>query len=147
MEERRKEQGHSHSTLEIEDYDSMQLLLHITNEIAATNYSKLIVPVAITQPANDCTEILNVQSDRHQNSSGAPVDHKRLLKYLEAGAVDVLNSPLTKDGVYGLVVHVYRAHKESVKDRAAFLATMRLRKQSWVGIDKEVPYAYLREAM
>ena len=70
-----------------------------------------------------------------------------MLKYLEAGAVDVLNSPLMKDGVYGLVVHVHRAHKESVKDQAAFLATMRLRKRSWVGIDKEVPYTYLREAM
>lgn len=154
-----------------EDFYSIQLLQHIADEISYTNYSKLIIPVAMTHnlegyiAATDTrrsgrpnhhtpnsyrsldAERPKLDFDPSIHGPEAPVDPKRMLKCLEAGAVDVITSPLDKARAYGLVVHVHRAHKESVKDQAAFLATMRLRKRSWVGMDKEVPYAYLRESM
>jgi 3',5'-cyclic-nucleotide phosphodiesterase len=54
----------------------------------------------------------------------------------------------------GLTVHAYRIYKTAKKEQSAFLASAskfiaaaRRRKQSWVGIEDEKPYAYLREAM
>lgn len=154
-----------------EDLYSIQLLQHISNEIAYANYSKLIIPIAMTHnlegyiAATDPrrsgrpnhhtpssfsrldTEMPKPEFDPNIHGPNAPVDPKRMMKCLEAGAVDVVSSPLDEVRAYGLVVHVHRAHKESVKDQAVFLATMRLRKRSWVGMDNEVPYAYLRESM
>lgn len=70
-----------------------------------------------------------------------------MIRYLDAGAVDVVTSPITNDRLQGLAVHAYRVYKEVVKEKGNFLATKRSRKLSWVGVDQERPYAYLREAM
>jgi 3',5'-cyclic-nucleotide phosphodiesterase len=72
-----------------------------------------------------------------------------MLNCLEAGALDVVQSPLDKAGILGLTVHAYRIYKTAKKEQAGFLAQARgRRKQSWVGVeDEEKPYAYMREAM
>jgi 3',5'-cyclic-nucleotide phosphodiesterase len=69
------------------------------------------------------------------------------MKYLDVGAVDVLTSPLLEERLPSIAIHAYRAHKESLKDQNAFLEVKRGRKRSWVGLDDQKPYAYLREAM
>ena len=46
-----------------------------------------------------------------------------------------------------MAVHAYRRYKEVSKDDFGFALTKRNRKLSWVGIDEERPYAYLREVM
>jgi 3',5'-cyclic-nucleotide phosphodiesterase len=156
---------------DLEDLYSIQLLQHISNEIAYSNYSKLILPVAMasnlegilasdrptpggrpTRPASNSFNPLgpdstNAALDSEVYTRSAPVAPKRMMKCLNAGAVDVITSPLDKARISGLIAHVYRAHKESLKDQAAFLATMRQRKRSWVGMENDVPYAYLRESM
>ena len=72
-----------------------------------------------------------------------------MLQCLDAGALDVVQSPLDKAGIMGLTVHAYRIYKTAKKEQAGFLAqARRRRKQSWVGVEEEEkPYAYLREAM
>ena len=154
---------------EPEDLYSFALLQHISNEISYANLSKLIVPVAMAnnwdnristssashetlRPPSTSNVATHVEEDLqsthgNQTQSGAPISRKRMMKCLEAGAVDVLPSPLQKDRVDNLVVHAYRAHREAAKEQKAFLATKRLRKRSWVGVDEEQPYAYLRESM
>ncbi|KAJ9643396.1 3',5'-cyclic-nucleotide phosphodiesterase [Coniosporium tulheliwenetii] len=74
-------------------------------------------------------------------------DTVRLIRYLDAGAVDVYSSPLHKDHVHSLAVHAYRVHKEVAKEEPQFLVNRRSRKMSWVGVNEQKPYAYLREAM
>jgi hypothetical protein len=74
-------------------------------------------------------------------------DTLRLTRYLDAGAFDVLPSPLSKDRMHGLVVHAYRLQKEHTREEISFLTSKRNRKLSWVGVDDGKPYAYLREAM
>jgi hypothetical protein len=74
-------------------------------------------------------------------------DTVRLSRYLNAGAVDVLSSPLSKDRMHGLAIHAYRLQKEAAREEASFLTNKRNRKLSWVGVDDGKPYAYLREAM
>ena len=68
-------------------------------------------------------------------------------RFLDAGAIDVLPSPLGVDRVQGLAVHAYRTYKEVSREAASFVLQKRNRKLSWVGIDEERPYAYLREVM
>ena len=154
---------------EPEDIYSFSLLQHIATEISDSTLSRLIIPIAMThnweiahavshptsggRPSRPSSHSFNRLSepprsiDRDPIGLSAPVDPRRMMKCLEAGAVDVLTSPLQKDRVYGLTAHAYRAHKEAAKDQTAFLATKRLRKRSWVGVDEQRPYSYLRESM
>lgn len=46
-----------------------------------------------------------------------------------------------------MAVHAYRTYKEVSREAASFVLQKRNRKLSWVGIDEERPYAYLREVM
>jgi 3',5'-cyclic-nucleotide phosphodiesterase len=134
-------------------------------DIQQHNLSKLVVPVAvvaipdqvqkdifssedtlIAQPAP-----LKAHSTKSTLQRGAtiniPLDQERTMKYLDIGAADVLTSPLLKDRLPSLAVHAYHAHKEALKDQRALLDMKRGRKRSWVGLDDQKPYAYLREAM
>lgn len=74
-------------------------------------------------------------------------DTVRLTRYVDAGAVDVLTSPMSKTQIQGLAVHAYRVYREVIREDTAFMAHKQNRKLSWVGVDETRPYAYLREAM
>jgi hypothetical protein len=135
-------------TSEPDDIYAMHLLTHISSEISSRNFSKLVVPVVMLTGLNH----EEVTSTGPPPSPGLHASHPltdtvRLTRYLDAGAVDVLSSPLSKDRIHGLVVHAYRLQKEFTREEASFLTTKRNRKLSWVGVDDTKPYAYLREAM
>ena len=70
-----------------------------------------------------------------------------MVRYLDAGAADVLTSPLLPERVQGLPVHAYRVFREVTREDAGSVLTKRNRKLSWIGIEEERPFAYLREAM
>lgn len=148
---------------------SFTLLQHISAEISFKNLSKLVVPIAMIQyresgvamrhattggarhrPLSSSFGRLSgspMSTSRETTEAHAPVESSRMLKCLDAGAIDVLTSPLQADRVYGLAAHAYRAHIEATRDQTAFLPTKRLRKRSWVGVDDGKPYAYLRQSM
>lgn len=108
--------------------------------------SKLVVPVVMLSGF-----------EREWASSALPspsvhgsqvlTDTVRLTRYVDAGAVDVLTSPMSKTQIQGLAVHAYRVFREVSREDAAFMAQKQNRKLSWVGVDETKPYAYLREAM
>ncbi|KAF2867266.1 hypothetical protein BDV95DRAFT_503420 [Massariosphaeria phaeospora] len=133
-------------TSEPDDIYGMHLLTHVSSEISSRNFSKLVVPVVILSGL-----------DREWASSTLPspgvhrsqvlTDTVRLVRYLDAGAVDVLSSPLSKDGVHSLAIHAYHVHKEVSREESGFLTAKKNRKLSWVGVSDAKPYAYLREAM
>lgn len=133
-------------TGEPDDIYGMHLLTHISSEIASKNYSKLVIPVVILSGL-DREWASNSLPSPSIHGSQVLTDTVRLVRYLDAGAVDVLSSPLSKDSVHGLVIHAYRVHKEVSREEASFLAIKRNRKLSWVGVNDQKPYAYLREAM
>lgn len=147
-----------------EAFYGVSLLRCISLDIQQHNLSKLVVPVAVvTIPIQSHSEATasgqtHERAERNVLSSyptsriraGSvciPLDQKRTMKYLDMGAVDVLTSPLLKERLPSLAIHAYRAHKESLKDHNTFLEVRRGRKRSWVGLDDQKPYAYLREAM
>ncbi|KAF2270969.1 HD-domain/PDEase-like protein [Lojkania enalia] len=133
-------------TSELDDIYGMHLLTHVSSEIQSRNFSKLIVPVVVLSGL-DRDWASNTLPSPSVHGSQVLTDTVRLVRYLDAGAVDVLPSPLSKDSVNGLAVHAYRTHKEVSKEEAGFLTRKRNRKLSWVGVNDAKPYAYLREAM
>jgi 3',5'-cyclic-nucleotide phosphodiesterase len=139
----------------------LDLLRWIVLDIQQRNLSKLVVPVAVAAASMDqqtstdsgcesaTDETADCEGERRRTSDAAQIllEPRRTMKYIDLGAVDVLSSPIPEDRLPSLAIHAYRAHKESLKDRNAFLEVKRGRKRSWVGLDDEKPYAYLREAM
>ena len=147
--------------LEQEGY-GIQLLQWIASEIQYQSLSKLIVPVAVVSIPDGATATTsrrraNSKTDGTTFGAGistskrpglvVPLDQVRTMRYLDVGAVDVLTSPLLQERLPSLGIHAYRAHKDASKDQRALLEMKRGRKRSWVGVDDQKPYAYLREAM
>lgn len=147
----------------------LPLLTQISDAISQANLSKLIVPIAMlpTRGTGLPDAPGNAGSHPHQFSSegssrafanlgsnetvnqewNASVESRALLHCLDAGAVDVLTSPLQHSRVKGLPVLAYRAYRDTCQERTAFLANKSLRKRSWVGFEERKPFAYLREDM
>ncbi|ETI28528.1 hypothetical protein G647_00978 [Cladophialophora carrionii CBS 160.54] len=142
----------------------LQLLSRIASDLQVEEGVKLIIPVAIVQPKRNDSYDQALDTVRQPEVSRAPygpeaepvaiedssdvIDTQLMLQCLDAGALDVVKSPLDKAGIMGLTVHAYRIYKNAKKEQAGFMAMARRnRKQSWVGMEDEKPYAYLREAM
>ena len=148
----------------------MALLQQICAEISTSKLSKLVIPIVMiptlhsnihnangdrrsvsTRPYHMSSGGLNriptPSNHRETNTSSAMVTPQQVVYCMDAGALDVILSPLQPDRLDSLVTLGYRAHKEASRDRAALLATARLRKRSWVGFEDKRPYAYLREEM
>ncbi|KAF2275888.1 HD-domain/PDEase-like protein [Westerdykella ornata] len=134
-------------TAELEDLYGFHLLTHVSSEIQSQNFSRLVIPIAILSGFDRGSMTPTTFPASAQQTPQLLTDPLRLARYLDAGAVDVLSSPLSADNVQGLAVHAYRIHKEVSRAEAAFLTTKRKRKLSWVGVNDTKPYAYLREAM
>ncbi|KAI9876040.1 MAG: 3',5'-cyclic-nucleotide phosphodiesterase [Pleopsidium flavum] len=149
-----------------EDVYGMHLLRHIAMAIQNETSSKLIVPVAVINLPEGFKRISVtnlkgeptsggwfVSSDTATSSIREPsnahllsVEPSRMQRCLDAGAADVLSSPLQKERILGLTSHAYRARKEATKERSKLLTSRRMRKQSWVGYEGK-SYSYLLEAM
>lgn len=151
----------SQQTLDIEELYGLSLLEWIASEIQFQSLSKLILPVAIIggpeqnpidlaarQPPTSA--MINPDPFAKVKQPArflVPLDHDRTIRYMDAGAVDVLTSPLVPARLPSLAIHAYRAYKDATKDQRQLLEIKKRRKRSWVGVDEQQPYAYLREAM
>ncbi|KAF2225178.1 hypothetical protein BDZ85DRAFT_195148 [Elsinoe ampelina] len=128
------------------DLYGIHMLSHICSSIQQRSMSRLIIPVAVTVNAEAARAALEEEPSLWALSKCSP-DSVRGIKYLDIGATDVLTSPLSPDRVQGLTIHAYRVFKEYAKEDTSSILTKRNRKLSWIGIDEERPFAYLREAM
>ena len=154
----------------LNEHEGISLLRHISSEKTESKLSKVVVPVAMihhnkvststggrtpsgrpSRPYSGGLDKLSKSSYLGPKESGATssviVDPHKMFRCLEAGATDVLSSPLIEARVTSLPLHAYRAHKDASRERAALYASKRLRKRSWVGFDDKRPHAYLREQM
>lgn len=137
-----------------EELYGLSLLQKIITESHLRNISKLIVPV----PVIDYRPESSVSTTDHQMTDGATetlpnpettlAANRRLIRTcLDLGAVDVLISPLSSKCVTTLEICAYRAHRDAIRKQQALLEVTKGRKRSWVGINDQKPFAYLREAM
>ena len=130
---------------EPDDTYGTHLLTHVSSEISSRNFSKLVVPIVMLSGL--ITNTPSTPAPSSLDKSLVLTDTVRLSRYLNAGAFDVLPSPMSVDRVHSLAIHAYRLQTEAARDEASFLTAKRNRKLSWVGVDEGKPYAYLREAM
>lgn len=133
-----------------EELYGLRLLQRVATEVQLRKLSKLVVPIPLfsDQARNAPISDDVVGLDTPAFSTNGRAAHPRLLKKcLEFGASDVMASPLHLKNIASLEVHAYRAHKDAVKERQAMLEVRKGRKRSWVGVNGEKPFAYLREAM
>ncbi|QPH02037.1 hypothetical protein C2857_006242 [Epichloe festucae Fl1] len=137
-----------------EELYGLSLLQKIITEAHLRGLSKLVVPVPVishTEP--------NVSEAGRQMTDGALettpstpeallAASRRLIRTcLDIGAVDVRISPLSSNCVTTLEICAYKAHRDAIKEQQAMLEVTKGRKRSWVGINEQKPFAYLREAM
>ncbi|KAF4554241.1 3'5'-cyclic nucleotide phosphodiesterase-like protein [Elsinoe fawcettii] len=128
------------------DLYGIHMLSHICSSIQQRSMSRLIIPIAVTVNAEAARAALEEEPSLWALSKCSP-DSVRGIKYLDIGAADVLTSPISPDRVQGLTSHAYRIFKEYAKEDTSSILTKRNRKLSWIGLDEERPFAYLREAM
>ena len=162
--------GSNAEPLGLAELEGTSLLRHISSEKTDFKLSKLVVPVAmvhhrksliptgprghsgrLSRPSSGgLDKLTKSNSSSHRDpttNKHTQLDPSEIVKCLEAGAADVLPSPLNESRIPGLASHAYRAHREASKERVDLLATKRNRKRSWVGFDDKRPHAYLREQM
>lgn len=120
----------------------LSLLAGVSTDIQVQDGPNLVVPIAIIRTSN-----ANATDPTSEPQNNLTLEHKQIARCLDAGAFDVLTTPLDRARLQGLLVHAYRARRSAQKEMSRFLARKKLRKLSWVGVNDEQPYAYLREAM
>jgi 3',5'-cyclic-nucleotide phosphodiesterase len=141
-----------------ETFAGLPLLEHIANEAAASKISKLVVPIAVVSDSS--ARVLSARastaamsagvislSDTESSAMSSQLDGTEYSRCLNAGAADVLRSGFGKERAAGLAVHAFRAMKLAGVERSEFMSMKRDRQLSWVGVEEEKPYAYLREQM
>ncbi|KAK2744110.1 3',5'-cyclic-nucleotide phosphodiesterase [Onygenales sp. PD_40] len=136
----------SMSQPECEKFCSLQFLASFPSDLQSQDGPHTVLPVAILRsPKHDDSGEPNV-AEAASESTLEPIE-KTVSRCLDAGALEVLTTPLDASRIKGLSIHAYRAHKTAQKERSRVLSARKLRKQSWVGASDQQPYAYLREAM
>ena len=142
---------------ELQEYYGVTLLKHLAAESHQDAIGKLVIPIAVirngkrlsAQKSSDSFSVVNLCDSLRANVQASTsfqlVDTSLLMKCLDAGATDAFNSPFTADRLQQIIVAAYKAHLQHAKAKPNRLDLKRMRKRSWVGIEEERPYAYLRE--
>lgn len=132
----------------MDDALGLSLLSGVSTDIQVQDGPSLVVLIAVLRAAGpDAPSDATGPTSEPRSRSPVTLEHKQIARCLDAGAMDVLLTPLDRARVQGLVVHAYRTRRNAQKEMSRFLARKKLRKLSWVGVHEEEPYAYLREAM
>lgn len=136
-----------------EDLYGLGLLQKIVTEAHLRSMSKLVVPVPmIRRPEVETPSVNGQMTDGAVEPTPIPFDpltaNRQLIKRcLDLGAVDIIVSPLSSNCIATLEICAYRAHRDAAKEQQALREIRQGRKRSWVGVNEEKPFAYLREAM
>jgi len=129
------------------------LLQKIITEAHLRGMSKLVVPIPVISNSEAGHPTTNGQmTDGTAEQKPLPLgslDTNRQLirRCLDLGAVDVIICPMSTKCITSLEICAYRAHRDAAKEQSTLLEIRQGRKRSWVGVNEEKPFAYLREAM
>lgn len=136
------------------DLYGLNLLQKLITEAHLRNMTKLIVPIPIISHSRheQISAVGQRMTDGAHEHTTAPFDSLSanrdiIRKCLDLGAVDVIISPLNSRCIATLEICAYRAHRDAAREQQALLGIKRGRQRSWVGVNEEKPFAYLREAM
>jgi CheY-like chemotaxis protein len=130
-----------------EDAFGLKLLQRILTESHLRSLSKLVVPILVLSSSTSSGIEVHTNAVISGPTNLLFSDRSIVRRCLDIGAADVLLSPFSLKSVLRLEAHAYRAYREAAKEQRALLEVRRGRKRSWVGVNEEKPFAYLREAM
>ena len=142
----------SASVAHAEKLNGPQFLWQLENEANASRIPKPVIPVVLLGGNSKASPVLSPNklpsladdpSSSHKNSWKNGVF---LTSLLDAGAVDVLDSPMSR---YRLQSVLAQAYRESKRDRSKSSPSFEplSRKTSWMGTPESKPFSYLRETM
>ncbi|KAL7944502.1 hypothetical protein V8C42DRAFT_346240 [Trichoderma barbatum] len=131
-----------------ENLYGLTLLQRLITEAHLRSISKLVVPIPIISYPETRGQMTDGTTEPFSASAGAlPVSRKLIRRCLDLGAVDVIISPLGPKCIATLEICAYKAHRDAARDQQAMMEITKGRKRSWVGVNEQKPFAYLREAM
>lgn len=136
-----------------EELYGLTLLQKLVTEAHLRNVSKLVVPVpVISLPhADDVTASEHMTDGAVEANVAAPgmfdIYRPLIRKCLDIGAVDVLIKPLSPKCIATLEICAYKARRDAAREQQAIMEITKGRKRSWVGVNEQKPFAYLREEM
>ncbi|KJZ78995.1 hypothetical protein HIM_01768 [Hirsutella minnesotensis 3608] len=132
-----------------EELYGLSLLQKLVTEAHLRNVSKLVVPVpVISLPQPVATAVRKHMTDGVVEDPGMLDAFRPLIRTcLDIGAVDVLISPISPKCIATLEICAYKARRDAAREQQALMEITKGRKRSWVGINEQRPFAYLREEM
>jgi len=131
-----------------EETYGLSFLRHIKSEALMNNIPNVVMPVAILRQSlkkgfRIADNSLFGQSDPFNPTAGEQRDQTQRL--LDAGAIDVVTTPVSSDRAHALLTHAYRIQRDYFTNTYQFARARR--KSSWMGPGEVRPFSYLREAM
>ncbi|OJD11743.1 hypothetical protein AJ78_07541 [Emergomyces pasteurianus Ep9510] len=142
---------------ESDDFCALELLARFSANLKIQTEVNLAVPVAFlrfVENDDDCGNSTGSKAKDHHDqvvTEGTENDlsfvNRCICRCLDAGAVDVLTTPLKAPRLQGLSVRAYKIFKTARKQQWLDTAAGRPKKHSWVGATDHQPYSYLRETM
>lgn len=137
-----------------EELYGLNLLRKLITEAHLRNIAKLVIPIPIIshrledQLASGAgSQMTDGTHEQPAPLTGLAANRPVIRRCLELGAADVIISPLSSKCIATLEICAYRAHRDATREQQTLLEIKRGRQRSWVGVNEEKPFAYLREAM
>ncbi|KAL7918894.1 hypothetical protein ACQKWADRAFT_216755 [Trichoderma austrokoningii] len=131
-----------------ENLYGLALLQRLITEAHLRSISKLVVPIPVISYPASREQMTDGTAELLSTAAGTLAASRKLIRRcLDLGAVDVIVAPLGPKCIATLEICAYKAHRDAARDQQAMMEITKGRKRSWVGINDQKPYAYLREAM
>lgn len=139
-----------------EDLYGLNLLQKLVTESHLRGIAKLVVPIPIIshppgseqQSAGASGQMTDGAQEQYPEDLTSLASNRGIIRRcLDLGAVDVLISPLSSKCIATLEICAYRAQRDAAREQQTLLEIKRGRQRSWVGVNEEKPFGYLREAM
>lgn len=126
----------------------LSFLRHVRSEALMNNIPNVVMPVAVLRQSlkkgfRIADNSLFGQSDPFNPTAGEQRDQTQRL--LDAGAIDVVTTPVSSDRAHAMLTHAYRIQRDYFTNTYQFARARR--KSSWMGPGEVKPFSYLREAM
>lgn len=140
-----------------------RLLRYIVADLKQKGLANMVLPVILkrkrTEAASSSMMSTPTQSARNSRANPykslpaeaalmqLPQDQESVVKYINLGAVSAIENPIRRDSLPSLTIQVYRVHKEFVQGGKNLSAETLKQQRSWPGVEKPLPFAYLRDVM
>lgn len=137
-----------------------RLLREIVTDVKKKGVASLVIPVAVVAARRP----RSMPSTPTKSSQGArpglpwrmpsdaavielPQDQAPDIRFVDLGAIDVLDNPIRQESLPSLAIQLYRVHQEFLRRGQHLTAPTEKHQSPWPGTPTQEPFTYLREVM